>query len=171
MTYLLIILAVLSGIIGIIGAILPGLPGTPLSFIGLILLIFLPNFPTNATFLIVMAIIAVAITILDYVIPIYGTKKFGGTKAGVRGSTIGLVISIFILPLLGISLGPFGIFGIILGPFLGAYIGEKIAGNKENATKAALGSFIGFLVGTFLKIVYGIIALVFIIKDCWNYIF
>ncbi len=171
MTYLIIILALLLGIIGLIGAIVPGLPGTPLSYIGLLILIFLPTFQANTTLLIVMAIIAIAITILDYIIPIYGTKKFGGTKAGVRGSTIGLVVSIFILPLLGITLGPFGIFGIILGPFLGAYFGEKIAGNKENAIKSAIGSFIGFLVGTFLKIIYGIIALVFIIKDCWNYLF
>lgn len=171
MTYLIIILAILLGIIGIIGAILPGLPGTPLSFIGLLILIFLPSFQANTNLLIVMAIIAIAITILDYIIPIYGTKKFGGTKAGVRGSTIGLVVSIFVLPLLGISLGPFGIFGIILGPFLGAYIGENSFGNKENALKAALGSFIGFLVGTFLKIIYGVIALVFIIKDCWGYLF
>lgn len=171
MTYLIIILAVILGIIGLLGAILPGLPGTPLSFVGLILLIFLPSFPINTTMLIVMAIIAVAITVLDYIIPIYGTKKFGGTKAGVRGSTIGLVVSIFILPVLGISLGPFGIFGIILGPFLGAYIGEKYFGNKENALKSAIGSFIGFLVGTFIKIIYGVIALIFIIKDCWNYLF
>lgn len=171
MTYLIIILAVLCGIIGIIGAILPGLPGTPLSWVGLILLIFLPSFPINTTMLVIMGIIAVGITILDYIIPIYGTKKFGGTKAGVRGSTIGLVVSIFVLPILGISLGPFGIFGIILGPFLGAYIGEKYFGNKENATKSAIGSFIGFLVGTFIKTIYGIIALVFIIKDSWNYLF
>lgn len=171
MTYLIIILAVLCGIIGIIGAILPGLPGTPLSCVGLILLIFLPSFPINTTMLVIMSIIAVGITILDYIIPIYGTKKFGGTKAGVRGSTIGLVVSIFVLPILGISLGPFGIFGIILGPFLGAYIGEKYFGNKENALKSATGSFIGFLVGTFIKTIYGIIALVFIIKDSWNYLF
>ena len=171
MTYLLIAGAILCGLIGLIGAILPGLPGTPLSCIGLILLAFLPNFPFNTSLLVTMGIIALIITVLDYIIPIYGTKKFGGTKAGVRGSTIGLVVSIFILPLLGISLGPFGIFGIILGPFLGAYFGEKIAGNKENATKSAIGSFIGFLVGTFLKIIYGVIALIFIIKDCWNYLF
>ncbi len=171
MTYLIIILAVLLGIIGLIGAIVPGLPGTPLSYVGLLILIFLPTFQANTNLLIVMAIIAIAITVLDYIIPIYGTKKFGGTKAGVRGSTIGLIVSIFVLPVLGISLGPFGIFGIILGPFLGAYIGEKYYGNKENATKSAIGSFIGFLVGTFIKIIYGVIALIFIIKDCWNYLF
>jgi uncharacterized protein YqgC (DUF456 family) len=107
MTYLIIILAILLGIIGIIGAILPGLPGTPLSYLGILALIFLPNFPVNSTYLVVMGVIAVAITILDYVIPIIGTKKFGGTKAGVRGSTIGLIVSIFVLPILGITIETF----------------------------------------------------------------
>ena len=93
---------------------MPGLPGTPLSYLGILILIFLPNFPINLTYLVVMGVIAVIITILDYVIPIIGTKKFGGTKAGVRGSTIGLIVSIFVLPILGITIGPFGIFGIII---------------------------------------------------------
>jgi uncharacterized protein YqgC (DUF456 family) len=171
MTYIIIVLAILLGIIGIIGAIVPGLPGTPLSYLGILILIFLPNFPINLTYLIVMGVIAVIITILDYVIPIIGTKKFGGTKLGVRGSTIGLIISLFVLPVLGITIGPFGIFGIILGPFLGAYIGEMMAGNKDNAMKAAIGSFVGFLAGTLLKVVYGIIVLIFIIKDSWSFIF
>jgi uncharacterized protein YqgC (DUF456 family) len=159
------------GIIGIIGAIAPGLPGTPLSFIGMLLLLLLPDFEANVAFLIVMAVIALIIMLLDYVIPIYGTKKFGGTKLGVRGSTIGLIISLFVLPVLGITIGPFGIFGIILGPFLGAYIGEMMAGNKDNAMKAAIGSFVGFLAGTLLKVIYGIIVLIFIIKDSWSFIF
>ena len=76
MTYLIIILAILLGVIGIIGAIMPGLPGTPLSYLGILALIFLPNYPINLTYLIVMGIITIAITILDYVIPIIGTKKF-----------------------------------------------------------------------------------------------
>lgn len=171
MTALIIVSAILMGIIGIIGAIAPGLPGTPLSFIGMLLLLLLPDFEANVTFLIVMAVIALIIMLLDYVIPIYGTKKFGGTKLGVRGSTIGLIVSLFVLPVLGITIGPFGIFGIILGPFLGAYIGEMMAGNKDNAMKAAIGSFVGFLAGTLLKVVYGIIVLIFIIKDSWSFIF
>ncbi len=171
MSTLIVIAAIIIGVIGIIGAIVPGLPGTPLSFIGLLLLLLLPNFEPNVTFLVVMGIVAVFIVVLDYVIPIYGTKKFGGTKSGVRGSTIGLIVSLFVLPILGITLGPFGIFGIILGPFLGAYLGEMSAGNKDNALKAAIGSFVGFVAGTLIKVIYGIIVMVFIIKDCWSYIF
>lgn len=171
MEYLVIIGAVVLGFIGFLGAILPGLPGTPLSYAGLLLFLFLPEFEANATFLIVMGVIALIITILDYVIPIYGTKQFGGTKQGVRGSTIGLVVSVFILPLLGIVIGPFGIIGLILGPFVGAYIGELIAKNNQNALRAAFGSFVGFLLGTFMKVVYAVLVLIFIFKDGISYLF
>jgi len=72
---------------------------------------------------------------------------------------IGLVAGIIILPALGIVLGPFGILGIILGPFIGAYAGEKMTGKDSNtALKSAFGSFIGFLAGTFMKLVYSIVA-------------
>lgn len=169
MDILVIVGAALLALIGFVGAIVPGLPGPPLSFASLLLFLLLPHFEANVPFLVVMGVLAVVITVLDYVVPIYGTKKFGGTKMGVRGSTIGLVVSVFILPLLGIVIGPFGIIGIIIGPFLGAYLGELYAKNKENALRAALGSFIGFLLGTFVKIVYGVIILVCVIKDTIAY--
>jgi hypothetical protein len=87
------------------------------------------------------AIIVIIVAILDYVVPVWGTRKYGGTKAGVRGSIIGLIIGIFFLPL-----GPFGLFGIIGGPFIGAWIGEIFAGQEHNkALRAAFGSFVGFL--------------------------
>jgi len=171
MEYLLIIGALILGLIGFIGAILPGLPGTPLSFVSLLLFLALPNFDGDITFLVIMGAIALVITVLDYVIPIYGTKFFGGTKQGVRGSTIGLIVSVLVLPLLGIVIGPFGIIGLLLGPFLGALIGEVIAKNQENAFRAALGSFVGFLLGTFMKVVYAVVVLVFIVKDAIQYLF
>lgn len=171
MEYLLIIGALILGLIGFIGAILLGLPGTPLSFVSLLLFLALPNFDGDITFLVIMGAIALVITVLDYVIPIYGTKFFGGTKQGVRGSTIGLIVSVLVLPLLGIVIGPFGIIGLLLGPFLGALIGEVIAKNQGNAFRAALGSFVGFLLGTFMKVVYAVVVLVFIVKDAIQYLF
>jgi uncharacterized protein YqgC (DUF456 family) len=89
------------------------------------------------------AIITVVITVLDYVIPLYGTKKFGGSKYGVWGCTIGLLVGIFAGP-----------WGIIIGPFIGAFVGEVMANaNSSQALRAALGSFIGFLFGTLLKLI------------------
>ena len=172
MDILLIVLCLICALVGIIGAVVPGLPGTPLSFIALILLHLTKTFDYSSKFLIIMGALALIITLLDYYIPIVGTKKFGGTKAGVRGSMIGLVVAVFVLPVAGIVLGPFGLFGIILGPFIGAYIGEKSAGQPDNqAMRAAFGSFIGFLAGTLMKVAFGIVVLVYVIKDCIGLIF
>jgi uncharacterized protein YqgC (DUF456 family) len=165
MSTVLIILAVVCALVGIAGAILPGLPGVPVSWLGLLLLDLSHAADYTPAYLIIYAAVALIITILDYVIPIIGTKQLGGTKAGTKGSTWGLVVGIIVLPLLGITLGPMGIIGILGGPFLGAYLGEKWKGNKEHALKSAFGSFIGFLAGTIIKTAYGIVVLIVIIKD------
>jgi uncharacterized protein len=148
--------SVLGGIlmvVGLLGCFLPIIPGPPLSYFGLMVLQFKEQSPFSTKFLIIWAVVVVAVTALDYVVPAYGTKKFGGTKYGIWGCTIGLI--------LGFWLGP---MGIILGPFFGALIGELIGGKDSNqAFKAALGSFVGFLVGTLLKlIVCGVMAWYFV---------
>ena len=159
MDALWITLGILAVFIGLAGAILPGLPGPPVSFLALVFLELTAKSPFSLEFLVVMGAIMVVVTLLDYVVPIYGTKKFGGTKRGVWGSTIGLLFGIIIFPFFGIVLGPFGLFGVILGPFLGAYIGEITGGkDRDQALRAAIGSFIGFLAGTFMKLAYSIIA-------------
>lgn len=138
--------SVLGGIlivVGLAGCFLPIIPGPPLSYMGLIVLQFKEQSPFSTKFLIIWAVVVIAVTALDYVVPAYGTKKFGGTKYGIWGCTIGLI--------LGLWMGP---IGIILGPFLGALIGELIGGKSSDlAFKAALGSFVGFLVGTLLKLI------------------
>lgn len=129
---------------GLIGCFAPILPGPPLSFAALILLQFTQKKPFTTTELLVMGIITVTVTVLDYIIPVWGTKKIGGSKQGVWGCTIGLIFGLFLFPPLG----------IIIGPFLGALIGEILHGkNSDMAFKSALGSFIGFLLGTLLKFI------------------
>lgn len=172
MDYILFILSIVVVIIGFIGDIIPGIPGTPVSYLALLLMHWTDRISYSPQFLVVMGFICVVITALDYVVPVWGTKKFGGTKAGVRGSTIGLIIGILVLPMLGIVLGPFGILGILGGPFLGAYIGEKIGGTPDDrAWRSAFGSFIGFLTGTFMKIVYTLVVVFYIVKDIFVAIF
>lgn len=130
-------------IVGLAGCFLPVIPGPPLSYVGLLVLQLKEQPPFSAKFLIVWAIVIVTVTALDYVVPAYGTKKFGGTKYGIWGCTIGLILGFWL-----------GAMGIILGPFLGALIGELIGGKNSNqAFKAAFGSFVGFLVGTLLKLI------------------
>ena len=138
---------------GIAGCLLPFLPGPPLSFLGLLLLQLRETAPFTTQFLIVWAFIVIRITALDYLVPIFGTKRFGGTKYGLWGCTLGLIAGFW-----------FGPVGIIAGPFLGALIGEWLGSrNSDQAFKAAIGSFVGFLVGTVLKlIVSGVMTYYFI---------
>lgn len=155
MDYVLLISAIIVLVIGLIGDIIPGIPGTPVTYLALLLLHWTDNISYSTHFLVITGLMCAIITVLDYVVPVWGTKKFGGTKAGMRGSTIGLIIGILVLPMFGIILGPFGILGILGGPFAGAYIGEKMGGTPDDkAWRSAFGSFLGFLAGTFMKIVY-----------------
>jgi uncharacterized protein len=154
----LIILWWILCIIAIIGSLLPVLPGPLLAYIAFILLQLTSGHPFSRTFFIVRALIIIFLTVLDYVVPSRGTKKFGWTKRGVRGSNIWLVIAVIILPLLWITIGPFGLIGLIAGPFLGSYLGEKYAGKEHNhALRSARWSFIGFVTGSLLKLVVSII--------------
>jgi uncharacterized protein len=143
MDIFLAILAFLCLFIGLAGAVLP-LPGPPLSFVGMLLIHFTKYAEFEKRTLIMMGLATLAVTIIDYYVPIWGTKKFGGTKYGTWGSTIGMILGIFFFP-------PFGIF---IGAFLGALIGEFYRGAESNvAFKAAIGSFVGFLAGIVIKVV------------------
>ena len=166
MEYLIFLLAVVFIIVGIIGDVVPGLPGVPISYAAMILLHFFTDITYSKEALIIYGILCVVITIVDYFVPIWGTKKFGGTKAGVRGSTIGLIVGVVVLPILGIVIGPFGLVGILAGPFFGAYIGEKMSGvDDQLAWRSAIGSFVGFVAGTLLKVVYSLVVGFVVIKD------
>ncbi len=143
MDLFLIILAGILLVLSVAGNILPGLPGTPLGYVGLLLLQLTDKVQFSTKFLLIWAAIVIFVQVLDYIVPAWGTKRFGGTKAGIWGSTIGLLIGIF--------LGP---WGIILGPFAGAVIGEIIQGKSTNdAIRAGFGSFIGLLAGTIIKMI------------------
>jgi hypothetical protein len=161
MTYVLIIAAVILALIGIVGAVVPGIAGTPFSFLALLVLSFVKGISYSTEFLVIMGIIGAIVFALDYVVPVWGTKKLGGTKAGVRGSTIGLFLGLFVT-----FVFPIGFIAILLGPFIGAYVGEKSAGTDDHlAWKAAFGSFVGFLFGTGIKVIYACVCIYFIVKD------
>lgn len=129
---------------GILGGILPVLPGPPLSYIGLLLLHFTERYQFSPRFLIIWAFITVLVFLLDYVIPAWGTRRYGGSKRGVWGSVIGLIVGLFFFP-------P---FGIIIGPFVGAVLGEFSSGKDSgSAFRSGFGSFVGLLAGTLLKLI------------------
>lgn len=150
------VIAIICGIIGLLGAIVPVLPGTIISYAGLLCISFSSYSELSITTLVVWGVIAVAVIVMDYILPGYFSKKFGGTKAGVIGATVGTIAGIF-----------FGPLGIILGPFVGAVVGELLAEKLtfEEALKVGFGSMMSFLVGTLFKLVVGGFLLYYIIKD------
>lgn len=148
METLIIVLAIAAGIIGVAGSILPGLPGTPFSWIGMLLL-YIWGTGTNSAgetmsmyTLIVWGAAVVAVSVFDYVIPMYFTKITGGSKYAEKGALIGLLAGIFLTPI-----------GMIAGSFIGAFLAELMWAKKGlgDSLKAALGSFIGFMLGTGVK--------------------
>ena len=148
MDFFLIAISFLFMALGLIGSFLPILPGPLTSWVGLLILHLTKAVPMNWTFLIITFCVALGIWLLDYIIPSMGTKKFGGSKAGIIGTSIGLIVGL-IAPIPG---------GIIIGPFCGALIGELINKSKfNNALKAAFGSFLGFLASTFIKFLVSVI--------------
>ena len=142
MDILLIVLGSLCLLIGLIGCIVPALPGPPIAYGALILLHLTDKVQFTWTQLIIWLVVVIIVQILDYFIPTLGTKKLGGTKWGIWGCFFGTIIGLFVFP-------P---WGVILGPFLGAVIGELLGGKEtQEALKAGLGAFLGFMVGTILK--------------------
>ena len=132
-------------VVGFIGCFIPVLPGPPIAWIALPLLYLTSEgfADINTTWFLILTLLTIVVTVIDYLLPMWGTKYSGGTKAGTWGSTIGLIIGLFFPPI-----------GIIVGPFLGALIGELMAGqDQKTALKSGIGAFVGFLLGTVAKMV------------------
>lgn len=143
MDIFLLVLAIILIIVGILGCVVPIIPGPPISYGGILLLHFTDYGQFSENFLYIFAGITIAVTVLDYIIPIWGTKSFGGSKAGVRGATAGLIVGVFFFPPIG----------LIVGPFVGAFIAEMMReNNTSKAIKSGFGSLVGFLLGTGLKL-------------------
>ena len=186
MNIFLIVLAFLFLLVGLVGSVVPALPGPPLSFIGLLLLQWSGHGNFSPAFLWVWAAITVAVTIIDNILPAWMTKKFGGSRAAVIGSVLGLIAGMFF----------FAPIGLLVGPFLGAFAGELInihiqvkrkkintteadsndvdstsvsnAGDNKTgyakAFKAALGAFLAFIVGTGAKLIVGALMIYFAVR-------
>ncbi|MDR1762147.1 MAG: DUF456 domain-containing protein [Bacteroidales bacterium] len=147
-------------LIGLAGCIIPVIPGLPLCYAGLLLLSFSMHVDISLTFLIVWAVVVIVIQVLDFYLPIWGTRKYGGTKYGMWGSTIGLIVGIVFSPI-----------AMIIGAFAGAFIGEKLANtNTKLALKAAFGSFMGLLLGTVIKLAIAIYMIVYYCIAIWKII-
>lgn len=160
MDLVLVLLGFICIVIGILGSFIPVLPGLSSSWVGLLLLYLTKAIENNYWVLGITFLIMIIITILDYVIPAKGTKKFGGSSYGIWGTNIGLLVGIFApIP-----------FGFIIGPFVGALIGELLydSTNHKRAFKAATGSLLGFLASSFVNFLFSIIYLGIFLIIVWQ---
>ncbi len=157
MNVFLIIVGLILAIAGMVGCILPVLPGPLLSFCALILLSWIKNWQIfSQTFLMVMGAVTALLILLDYIAPALGAKKYGASKRGLWGSAIGMIIGIFFIP-------P---WGMIVGAFIGALVGELASGKSgRKALRAGWGILIGnvFVVG--LKLAFTAVVLFYYIKE------
>ena len=152
---ILVILGLCFLVVGLIGCIIPAIPGPPLSYFAFVLLQATRFGDFSVKFLIITALVTIIITAVDYFLPVWGTKKWGGSRAGVIGSVIGVLIGLFYLPV-----------GIIVGPFVGAVVGELIAGRDTHAAlRAGFGALIGFLLGTGMKLAVCVSFIYYFIKE------
>ncbi|MEJ2101779.1 MAG: DUF456 domain-containing protein [Desulfobacterales bacterium] len=142
---------------GMIGCILPVIPGPLLSFFALLLLSWTKNWQIfSPLFLIIMGVLTALLMIFDYIAPVIGAKKYGASKFGLWGSAIGMIIGIFFIP-------P---WGLVVGAFIGALVGELAAGKSgQKALRAGWGILIGNVFGIGLKLAFTAVILFFYIKQ------
>ncbi|MBQ3344586.1 MAG: DUF456 domain-containing protein [Kiritimatiellae bacterium] len=143
MSAALLSVAIVLMIAGLIGCVVPIVPGPVLAYCGLLCMIPTSKAPSSLV-IAVFGAAALVVTVLDYVVPALGAKRFKCSKYGTWGCAIGTFVGIFFFPL-----------GILLGPFCGAVVGELLA--RKSAGEAlwgGFGAFLGFLSGVLMKIVF-----------------
>lgn len=149
MDTILLILAILLVLVGFAGTVLPMLPGIPLIFSGFLVRALATGWQDiSEKTIIILAVVTLVVSGIDYWAGIAGAKKYGASRAGIWGAILGGLVGLVM----------FNIVGIILGPFIGAVLGELFSGkSKGEAWKAGWGTFVGFLAGSFIRIVTGVV--------------
>ena len=143
MDILLMVFAFLLLVASIVGCVLPVLPGPPLAYAGILLLHLTDKIHFTTQQLIVWLVVVVVLQVVDYITPLLGSKYSGGTSFGNRGCIAGTIIGMFFMP-----------WGLIIGPFVGAIAGEMMGGQDlAQAIRAGIGTLLGYLFGTVMKLV------------------
>lgn len=139
------VIVVLLFAVGMAGAVYPILPGVLAIYAALFVYGFFFSFqPFGFWFWTIQTLILAVLLVADYAVNAWGVKKYGGSRASVVGSTIGIIFGPFVIPA----------FGLIIGPFAGAVIGEMFAGSDMNrALKVGWGALVGLFTGTVVKVV------------------
>jgi uncharacterized protein YqgC (DUF456 family) len=156
MNILLAILAIILGLIGIVGSVVPALPGPPVSWVGLLLIYFTPYSELSMMFLLIWLGIVIGVTVVDNFLPVWMTKKWGGSRAATIGTVIGIIVGMFAGP-----------WGLVIGPFLGAFVGELVGNRSEGrvAFRVAFGAFVAFMCGVGIKLIASGMIFYYIVKE------
>ena len=156
---LLWVLCVVMVIVGLVGVVMPALPGHMLILAGLIVGAWADGFTRVGVWtLVVLGLIALASYGVDFIAVALGAKHLGASPRAMTGAALGTLAGLF-----------FGLPGVIVGPFVGAVIGELTTHRDfSKAGKAGVAAWIGVAIGTatkvaiaFLMIGIFIVALVF----------
>jgi uncharacterized protein len=148
-----ILIGLILNIIGIFGVILPALPGVVLNYAALVLL-YLGKGDNQISLrtLVVFGILTFLVTLLDYILPLLGAKKYGASRIGVWGAALGMLVGTIFFP-------P---FGIIFGLLIGAFLGELIAGKDQSqALKAGFATFLGSLTSIIVQLLLAIVMTIY----------
>jgi uncharacterized protein YqgC (DUF456 family) len=137
------ILAVVLVLAGVAGSVLPALPGVPLVFAGLLAAAWADDFARVGVFtLVLLGLLTLLSFAIDFAATLLGAKRVGATKLAIVGAALGTVAGLFL-----------GIPGLILGPFVGAVIGELLShGEMQKAARAGVATWMGLLFGTLAKL-------------------
>jgi hypothetical protein len=147
------ILSIIFLLAGVVGAIIPVVPGPILTYLGALILYWVTDLPFSSTDIWIMGGVTVVVLAGDYLLQVLGVKKMGGGKMAVRGTIVGTIIGIFFTPI-----------GILIGAFLGAFLGARSETDDDGkALKIALGSMVGFLLGTALKLTFALYMIYYLI--------
>ncbi|MFI3320464.1 MAG: DUF456 domain-containing protein [Rikenellaceae bacterium] len=144
MELFVLVCALLLAVAGVVGAIVP-LPGVLFSYAALLCAYSVEGTDISSTQLWVWAAVSIAVSVVDYLLPAYFAKKFGASRSGMTGATIGMFLGFFLFPPLG----------VVLCPLFGAILGEMVhdKNDYEKAFKVGFGTFVSFIVGTGIKLI------------------
>lgn len=128
--------ALLVMLVGVAGTLIPALPGIPLIWLAMLGYAWVEGFQEITWTFLLIALAVVALSqVAEYYSRALGAKKFGASRAGTWGAVLGSLAGLFFMPI-----------GLLVGPFVGALLGELISGRRtDEAIKAGIGGVIGVL--------------------------
>ncbi len=135
---------------GLIGTVLPALPGLPMVFAGIWLAAVVDDYHhIGLWWLLLFGALTGLGVMTDLVAASLGAKRAGASKNAIWGASAGTFIGLF-----------FGFPGLILGPFVGALLGELSSGSSAlHSTHVSISTWLGQLLGAALKLVLSLVML------------